>query len=1732
MPDASQFTLGFGLFDTTAIGWTVSAPKAAAGTVLPEPEDDPDTQPATVTATVPRGANLYLDSDRALARGWAARARDNIAAIRLSKEIEAAGRAPTADEQARMLRFVGFGATELAQNCFPLPGASDFRKGWEQIGRELMALASPPEFAALQRATQYAHYTPEPIVRALWRAAQRLGFTGGRVLEPGMGTGLFFALLPEALRETTQLTGIEYDPITSRIARLAHPEARVRCEDYTRSKLAGGFDLAIGNPPFADRIVRTDPTTASLGLRLHDYFIARSIARLRPGGLALFVTSTGTMDKASTAAREHIAGMADLVGAVRLPEWTMRASAGTDVVIDVLVFQRRAEGQQPAGPGWTNLADIELPDIAAGTGSEHAGPEDEDVGVIQPEALHNASRPRTWQINEYFAAHPEMVLGAHAFKRGVYGPEPTYTCRARPGAAPLQDLLKSALDRLPAGIFVPSQESVATDDPMDDEDVRTGTAADGATIKEGSYFVGKAGRLMQIVNGSPEPVAIREGKGAQGSGGITPKAAKIIRALLPIRDAIRDVLRAQASDKPWRDAQVRLRVAYSGFIRYYGPINHTVVSVTTDAETGEERETHRRPNLAHFADDPDCWLVASIEDYDLESGLARKGPIFSERVIAPPATPLITSAADALAVTLSETGRVDLDHLADLLEREPETALAQLGTTVFRNPRTEAWETADAYLSGAVRTKLAVAEAAGALDPQYARNVAALREVQPEDLRPSDITAQLGAPWIPPDVIEAFSAEVMQTETRVLHCEAFATWDIDVSGFAGTAAGTSQWGTGRRHAGYLLHDALNSATPQIYDTIIEDGSEKRVLNVEATEAAKEKLNRIKDAFTNWIWTDPDRTDRLARIYNDRYNNLVTRHFDGSHLTLPGASSVIRLYAHQKRVIWRVIAAGGTYIAHAVGAGKTFSMAAAVMEQKRLGLITKAMMVVPGHCLAQASREFLQLYPTARILVADETNFTKDKRSRFLARAATANWDCIIITHAAFRFIAVPADFERQMIEDQLTEHEATKLRVDKDDRTTRKRIEAMKEKLTARLEAIKERRDDMLTIEEIGIDQIIVDEAQEFRKLSFSTNRTTLKGVDPDGSQRAWDLFVKSRFVASKNPGRALIQASGTPITNTLGEMFTVLRFQAEDMLVERGVHEFDAWASAFGSTRTELELQPSGTYKPVERFSDFINVPELIDLFRSIADVVLKDDLRGYLKLPRIRGGQRQLITAPASGPFRAYQKHLARRIEAIKERSGRPKPGDDILLSVITDGRHAAIDMRLVWPANDDEPQNKLNRLIANVHRIWTETAANQYRRPDGAPYPTPGAGQLIFSDLGTVAVEAKRGFSAYRWIRQELIRLGVPGSEICFMQDFKKSTDKQRLFNEFNAGRVRILIGSSETMGTGVNVQQRLKALHHLDVPWLPSHIEQREGRIERQGNQHDEIELYAYATLGSMDATMWQNNERKARFIAAALSGDRSIRRVEDIGSQANQFAMAKAIASGDGRLMQKAGLENEIARLERQRAAHIDDQHDIRRRIHAARHDRQRAEDRIVAIRQDIERRTSTRGDGFVMTIGDRTATERKIAGASLLSRLRMAVLERDTRDWLIGRIGGFDLVGSIRRDFAGRELVPTLLMQRTDYDQPIAVQDDLTALGLIARLEHALDHFEEDLETQVRLRDDAIARLAGYEPRLGETFHLQGELDEKLARLAEIEADLANTDSILADDRPDLPQDEDVTQAA
>ncbi len=1672
-----------GLFDSTSLGWgfDLGLDGSSGASRFRELPDDDERAPApSVTAKLHQPAITYrLLGDRALAQGWKARAADNIAAIRLAREIEEEARPASADEQERLARFTGFGASDLANSFFRRAGEA-FRPGWEDLGNELEQLVSAEEMSALARSVQYAHYTPEFMVRAMWRAVQAMGFAGGTVLEPGCGTGLFLALMPEAIVAKSAITAIEMDPSTARITRLLYPEAWVRQEDFTKAKLAESFELAIGNPPFSDRTVRSDDPSGKLGLSLHEYFMARSIERLKPGGLAAFVCSRYAMDRIDPKSRAHIASMADLVGAVRMPQAAMMAASGTEVVVDLLFFQRRAPGQEPGGAAWDELAEV-LP-ATDGEGPLHA--------------------------NRYFAEHPEMVLGTHAWTTSSYGP--VYTCRAR--GDDLQDALAAAIDRLPRSIHQASVESTpkrpseavrlqgrhrrrGCDDQggqlrgarrHPDAGHQRDAGARGGEVGQGH---GRHLRQARAHHPADDPGAGRAAGGAAGADGepaLGGRPGEAARGLRRVRARVR-------GDQPdHHDPQHGCRDRHGD----------------GNAAPAEPGAVHGRPGL--LAGRVDRGLRPGEQHGQEGAGIQRAGD-------PPPAEPVIVTAADALAVTLADVGHADMDRIAELLGRSREDAVAELGEAVFLDPATAdpdgitGWQTADAYLSGTVRGKLARAEAAAAIDPRYLRNVEALRRVQPADLAPSDITARLGAPWVPADVVELFSREVIGIATTIRHTVEIAAWTVDKRVFAGQAAATSEWGTARRHAGELLDDALHSSIPTIWDIWRDADGEHREINAAETEAAKEKLAKIKTAFEGWIWTDPDRTDRLARIYNDTYNNLVPRHFDGSHLQLPGASSVIRFYAHQKRVIWRIIAAGATYVAHAVGAGKTFSLAAAIMEQRRLGLISKAMMVVPGHCLAQASREFLQLYPTARILVADEQNFAKEKRARFLARAATATWDCIIITHSAYKFIAAPAEFEQGMVQAQIATYSELLERVDGDDRITRKRIENMKEKLEAKLEGLATRKDDMLTIAEIGVDQVIVDEAQEFRKLSFATNMTNLKGVQPDGSQRAWDLYVKTRFIDTFNPGRALVMASGTPITNTLAEMFTLQRFMQPDALAERGLHEFDAWAATFGDSKTELELQPSGAYKPVTRFAEFVNVADLMAMFRSFADVVLKADLRTYLKLPRIESGQRQIVTAEPSRTFKWYQRVLARRIKQIEERKRRPEKGDDILLSVITDGRHAAIDLRFVLEEYEDEQANKLNALISRVHTVWQDSRETVYRRPDGTPFPIRGGAQMIFSDLGTINVEAKRGFSAYRWIKQSLVARGIPAEQIAYMQDHKKSAAKQRLFGDVNAGRVTVLIGSSETMGTGVNAQLRLKALHHLDVPWLPSQIEQREGRIERQGNQNEEIGIYAYATLGSTDATMWQNNERKQRFINAALSGDRSIRRIEDAGSQVSQFAMAKAIASGDPRLMQKAGLEAEIARLQRQEAAHFDDQHAVRSQLAAARRALATSERRIGEIERDIATRVPTKGDLFTMTVDGRSYTERPKAGGALLNLLRNLDVEQKEGDWVVASIGGFRISAQAVKTWRSKDLQVLVTLDRTGEESEIAFSPDLTALGLVSRLEHALDHFEAELAEHRRAIGDNTRRIADYEPRIGGGFALAAELSAKVADLAELEVSLAAT---------------------
>ncbi|HET9148678.1 MAG TPA: hypothetical protein VFN77_11535 [Acetobacteraceae bacterium] len=805
---ASQMSLG--LFESTslssslALDWSIDL-ITSRGTFTEPDEADAAANDTAPAPDHPPARNFRLNGDRALAAGWRARAADNLAAIRLAAAIEAEQRPATPDEQVVLSRFIAFGATALANNVFRRNGEG-FSGAWGELGTQLEQMVTREELASLARATQYAHYTPETQIRAIWHGLGRLGFKGGRILEPGCGTGLFFALMPEAIAGNSVLTGIEMDPVTARIGRLLYPNAWVRREDFTQSRLPEMFDLAIGNPPFSDRIVRGNDMVGRLHLSLHDYFIARSIERLAPGGLAAFVTSRWTMDKLDSTARDHIASMADLIGAIRLPEDSMEATAGTSVVADILFFQRRPK-------------DVAPPDSAAWLELAEAVPAEDGEASLS--------------INRYFIEHPRMVLGRHARTSSAFGP--VYTCKPEHTEA-FERRLTHAVENLPPLIHpLPTETRPAA--PVQPR-LRIGTAADGATIKEGSYIV-IGNELMQVIDGLPQTIKVRPGKGGDG---ISAKHARIIRALIPVRDAIREVLRAQEADEPHGCAQARLRSAYTSFVRYFGPINQTVIVETTDPETGATRESQRRPNLQPFLDDPDVWLVASIEEYDLETNRGKQGAIFTQRVIAPPITPLITSAHDALAVTLHETGLVDIGHIAERLGQSRETVIAELGDAIFLDPQLttetrETWLTADAYLSGPVRHKLAAAQAAAALDRRYARNVAALARIQPEDLRPSDITARLGAPWIPADIIAAFSEQVIGIRTHVAHTPEVAIWSVDVGPFASDARATSEWGTARRHAGLLLNDALNAAIPQIWDAWRDETGEHRELNTAETEAA-------------------------------------------------------------------------------------------------------------------------------------------------------------------------------------------------------------------------------------------------------------------------------------------------------------------------------------------------------------------------------------------------------------------------------------------------------------------------------------------------------------------------------------------------------------------------------------------------------------------------------------------------------------------------------------------------------------------------------------------------------------------------------------------------------------------------------------------------------------------------------------------------------------------------------
>jgi N12 class adenine-specific DNA methylase len=1402
------------------------------------------------------------------ASGEKGKARDIIAAIRAVKTIDDERRSATAEEKQILARFAGFGPVALS--IFPNPVTGDYKDaGWQSLGEELKTLLTPEEYDSAKRTTFNAFYTSPAVIGAIHEAITRLGVpAGATILEPGCGIGNFMSQGSRGNR----YIGIEMDSISGRIARALHPGQDIRIENFRDTTLPEGrIDAVVGNVPFAD--VKLDYHGQKLSL--HDYFFAKSIDALKPGGVLALVTTHFTLDKQNGAIREILGSKADFVGAIRLPSDAFKRE-GTSVVTDIIFLRKRAP-------------------------REPARHEEAEWHRSRPMEIDGVEIP----INRYFVRHPEMVLGTWSRKDTLYGNE-GYSVQSN---GDLAQQLNQAIDRLPR--FAPLQASPAEENPAP----AFNPPPPERHIGEGSFFVGDDRVIYQSEGGQGVPV-VYGGTTLRADGTLTGKR---LAALVALRDLARRVLQSQNEGWPEinrQEARRKLNWEYDRFASHYGPINKT-----TFGETADGSVIRRMPNLVKFKEDPDAMLVMSLEEYDEATGKATKAAIMTKDVVGK--TPPITSVASAeegLLVSLNQHGTVDLPFIGALYGKSRKEVIDELGDLIFPDPQTRTWQTADAYLSGNVRAKLAAAESAG---PLYVHNVNALRAVQPDDVLPGDIDAGLGAPWIPESDIQAFAAELFKVDSSsvpITHLKKDAVWGIDADYAAkASVAATSEYGTTRAGGTWLFDLAMNMKAPTIYDTIMNDGREERVVNQEATMAAREKQKLIKERFRSWIFTDPERTERLVRIYNDTYNNLRPRLFDGSHLDFPGMNQTIRLRPHQDDAVWRGMSSGNTLLAHTVGAGKTFTMAATGMKMKQAGLIKKPMYVVPNHLLEQFSREFMQLYPNAKLLVAAKEDLSRDRRKFLTAKIASGQWDGIIVTHTSFERIGMSRGYQEKFLKEQIAEYDQL-LREHAGARgANRNLMKTIEKQKAARCERLKDllaenKKDDGLVFDELGVDHIFVDEAHYFKNLETPTKMERVAGIQTGGSERAFDVYMKARYLDEQHAGHGVTFATGTPISNTMVEMYTMQRFLDPAGLKTRGLEHFDAWAATFGEVVDTMEISPDGaTLKPRSRFARFTNLPELQQMFRAFSDVQTAEMLN--LPRPRLETGKPIIVACPMSDEQYALQQKLVERYERL--RSAKVDPRVDNALNITTDGRKLATDARMLSAMAPDFAESKVNRLVENVAAIWNRTT------------PTRGT-QMIFADMGVNPTPW--GYSPYQDIIQKLIAAGVPAEQIALIGDAESDAKKQALFEKVRQGSVRVLIGSTQKMGTGTNVQKRLVALHHLDAPWKPAEVEQREGRILRQGNQNEEVAIYRYVTTGSFDSYMWQALETKARFISQVITGDNAARRAEDIGGQELSYAEVKAIASGNPAVLTHAEADAELQRLNLLKKNHMDEQYVARRSV--------------------------------------------------------------------------------------------------------------------------------------------------------------------------------------------------------
>ena len=1620
-----------------------------------EPEHDPP-------APLPPAENFRILDDDLGTGGAKAKFRANMAAINLLKELEFEGLQASPEQQEVLSRYVGWGG---------LADAFDESKdNWKAEFAELYAALSPEEYAAARASTLNAHYTSPTVIRAIYDAVENMGFQTGNILEPSMGVGNFFGMLPESMK-SSRLYGVELDSITGRIAKQLYPKADITVAGFETTDRKDFFDLAVGNVPFGQYQV-SDRAFDKLGFSIHNYFFAKALDQVRPGGVVAFVTSRYTMDAKDSAARKYIAQRADLLGAIRLPNNAFRANAGTDVVSDIIFLQKRDRPIE-IEPDWVHTG------IWRNPGANADG----------------------FAINRYFIDHPEMVLGRQTSESTQYGRQ-DFTVAPIEGAD-LAEQLSGAIRNI-RGTYAEAE----LPDLGEDETIVETIPAD-PNVRNFSYTVvdGELYYRQNSIMTKPD---------------FNATAKERAKGMVELRDCVQKLISQQMdgfiSDETIRQTQAELNTLYDGFTAKYGLINS-------------------RANALAFAEDSSYYLLCSLEELDEDKNLKRKADMFTRRTIrAHEAVTSVDTASEALALSISEKACVDMEYMAQLTGKSQDELINELNGVIFLDPVRGEWQTADEYLSGNVRQKLREAEQAAQDSPGYLPNVEALRQAQPRDLDASEIEVRLGATWIDPSYIREFMWETFETpfyQQRMIDVtySAFtAEWNIrnkNAVSYSNIAAYMT-YGTERANAYKILEDTLNLRDVRIYDTKHDaDGRERRVLNSKETTLAQQKQQAIKEAFRDWIWRDPDRRRELVQLYNERFNSTRPREYDGRHLIFPGMNPEITLREHQRNAIAHDLYGGNTLLAHEVGAGKTFEMIAAAMEGKRLGLCQKSLFAVPNHLTEQWASEFLRLYPSANILVATKKDFETRNRKKFCARIATGDYDAVIIGHSQFERIPVSRERQERLLQEQIWEIEdgISELKASRAERFTIKELERTKKNLKAKLQKLHDaaRKDDVVTFEQLGVDRLYVDEAHSFKNLFLYTKMRNVAGLSTTDAQKSSDMLLKCRYIDEITHGKGVTFATGTPISNSMTELYTMMRYLQHDMLKRNSLTHFDCWASAFGETTTAIELAPEGTgYRARTRFAKFFNLPELMNLFREAADIKTSDQLN----LPTPTPVYHNEVSQPTP-----LQKQMVQELSerAAKVHSGAVAPTEDNMLKITSDGRKLGLDQRVINPDLPDDPNSKVNLCVDNIHRIWQDGQAEKLT-------------QLVFCDLSTpkgkaaqsgriaakgtdspelhaleAAIDAETEpedppFTIYDDIREKLVARGIPREQIAFIHEANTEVRKKELFAKVRSGQVRVLMGSTFKMGAGMNVQDRLVALHDLDCPWRPGDLEQRSGRIIRQGNRNKEVHIYRYVTESTFDAYLWQTVENKQKFISQIMTSKSPVRSCEDIDEAALSYAEIKALCAGDERIREKMDLDVDVARLRLMKANHQSQQYRLEDNI--LRHFPAQIEENkgflsgFEADMKTLEQHPHPK-DGFAgMEVKGDLLTDKDNAGAALLEAFKDA---KGLEPVPIGSYRGFAM--SLTIENFGKDFVLTLKGRMSHR-----VELGKDARGNLVRIDNALAQMPERYKTVQGRLENVQAQLATAKAELGKPFPQETELKEKSARLAELNAELN------IDDRTPLEQ--------